>query len=206
MEDAAWELWRATRDGNEARLRELLVGTAMSEIDWTNIDRFQNTPLHIASRNGRLSCVGLLLDAGAEVNCRNRRGSTALNLAALGNHPSVVSALLAAGAQIDLATIYGDTPLTTAALNGHSGVVKLLLEEGANREHKTASSQTALDLAVEDNHQEAAAILMEHERAERVVRPVVVAALSSIMPEELAQLCADFISFPEDRRRMLRQH
>jgi len=40
-----------------------------------------HTPLHCAASEGRVEAMGLLLDAGAKVNERNKYGKTALDLA-----------------------------------------------------------------------------------------------------------------------------
>ena len=45
-----------------------------------------NTPLHMASANGHLSIIKLLLTAGAVVNAVNDSGSTALHWAAGNAH------------------------------------------------------------------------------------------------------------------------
>ena len=44
----------------------------------------QNTPLHMASLNGKIAAVQVLLEYGSHVDMRDRRGETPLHDAALG--------------------------------------------------------------------------------------------------------------------------
>lgn len=59
------------------------------------------TCLMVASRMGRTRAVEVLLEARADVNAENRRGSTSLSLASATGRTDVVELLLEAGAVID---------------------------------------------------------------------------------------------------------
>jgi hypothetical protein len=67
-----------------------------------SLDITGRTPLHAASRNGRLDVVQLLPDHGADVNARKQDQWTALHLAILGRSVEVVKVLLEQGADIFL--------------------------------------------------------------------------------------------------------
>jgi ankyrin repeat protein len=59
------------------------------------------TPLHLASIEGHLKIVELLLLKGAKIDARESRGKTALHLAARGGHLALVQFLIKAGASKD---------------------------------------------------------------------------------------------------------
>lgn len=85
-----------------------------------------------AARNGHAELVGLLLDAGAELDARDGQGRSALYWAAAAGDVAAAEQLLARKAAVDLATSSGDTPLMAAAQNGHEAMVRTLLGHGAD--------------------------------------------------------------------------
>lgn len=201
------ELWWAARDNKANRLRELLSGTGKKETEWVNDSWHGWTPLEAASNLGHLSCVELLLNAGANTNHQDRYGRTALQLASNMNELSIVSILLSAGADVDLADFDGVTALMRAAFYGNSAVAKVLLDAGASRELKSAHGETALDVAVQSRRDEVATVLRDDRHAETSVLPAVLAALfPRILPEELAQMCGDFSWFAPQRRAIERRN
>jgi len=61
-----------------------------------------------------------ILEKGAELDSKDRRGRTPLSWAAENGHEAVVKLLLEKGAELDSNdNIYGRTPLSWAAMNGH---------------------------------------------------------------------------------------
>jgi ankyrin repeat protein len=71
-------------------------------------------PLTFAAYNGNLEIIKLLVDAGFNVNMRDKGGYSALGLAAYRNHPEVARFLLKKGADPYAATITGQTPISIA--------------------------------------------------------------------------------------------
>ena len=67
----------AAQVGNAAAVETLLK--AGSEVD--AVTQWKETPLHMATRNGRLECVKLLTAAGAKVDKQTIGGDTPLVLA-----------------------------------------------------------------------------------------------------------------------------
>jgi ankyrin repeat protein len=93
------------------------------------------TPLHYAALTGRTDVVNLLLNAGAQLNIVDQRGTTALGRAAENGHLTVMSALIARGADVNAGGSFG-RPLYLAVSEGVSSenrlrIVELLLAHGA---------------------------------------------------------------------------
>ena len=80
-----------------------------------------STPLHHAAGFGTLETMTLLLDAGADVNAKNRRRSTPLHWAL--HDEAKVRLLLARGAAVNAKQVEGRTPLYQAASMGHGAVL-----------------------------------------------------------------------------------
>lgn len=82
------------------------------------------TPLIAASSEGHGDCVQLLIDAGANLNMKDKDRTNSLMAAAARGHLEVVSSLLAAGAKINEQNVDGHTALMFA-YNGKNQVETL---------------------------------------------------------------------------------
>jgi ankyrin repeat protein len=89
------------------------------------------TPLMAAALNGSAPMVALLLKSGAEVNARDRAGSTALTEAVRKGDAEVLVLLLNAGADPAVAMGDGRAPLCYARALGYKQVEQLLSAAGA---------------------------------------------------------------------------
>ena len=90
-------------------------------------------PVHLAARRGDTEIVGLLLEAGADLDLRDRKdGWTPLLHAIHWRSRAAAAALIEAGADVDARGGSGTTPLFLAAGYGMEGIVRLLLEHGAD--------------------------------------------------------------------------
>ena len=76
-------------------------------------------PLINTAEKGYKEIAILLLERGANINLRNKKGTTALMIAAKNGHTETISMLLARGADINNKNNNGWTALMIAALNGH---------------------------------------------------------------------------------------
>ncbi|TGZ70996.1 hypothetical protein CRM22_002880 [Opisthorchis felineus] len=122
------------------------------------------TPLHLAAHYNHLRLVELLLDSGAEADCRAGNGYTPLHIAAKQNHLDIATLLLAHEAEQSQSgnaeSRGGFTPLHLAAQEGHTDMVSLLLQHGADPNHQSKNGLTPLHLAAQENHVPIARVLL----------------------------------------------
>uniref|UniRef100_A0A8D2LHU1 K Homology domain-containing protein n=1 Tax=Varanus komodoensis TaxID=61221 RepID=A0A8D2LHU1_VARKO len=89
----------------------------------------RDTALTIAADKGHYKFCELLINRGAHIDVRNKKGNTPLWLAANGGHLDVVQLLVQAGADVDAADNRKITPLMSAFRKGHVRVVQFLVKE-----------------------------------------------------------------------------
>jgi ankyrin repeat protein len=70
-------------------------------VDVNERDNELETPLGVASKNGKLEVVKVLAKGGANVNSRNKYGWTSLHRASMEGHLDVVRSLLDDGADVN---------------------------------------------------------------------------------------------------------
>lgn len=102
-----------------------------------------DTALTLSCAGGHEELVVLLLQRGANIEHRDKKGFTPLILAATAGHASIVARLLESGANIEAQSERTkDTALSLACSGGRQEVVEVLLRKGANREHRNVSDYT----------------------------------------------------------------
>ena len=116
-----------------------------------------DTPLHIAAAAHQPELVRALLDLGADVDARNRRGAQPLHYATDGlpdsdawdpeGQAAVISALIATGADPNAKDKSGVAPLHRAVRTRCSPAVRALLAGGADPEMENRSGSTPMQLA-----------------------------------------------------------
>ncbi|KAM6223256.1 ankyrin repeat and KH domain-containing protein 1 isoform 8-T8 [Rhynchocyon petersi] len=89
----------------------------------------RDTALTIAADKGHYKFCELLINRGAHIDVRNKKGNTPLWLAANGGHFDVVQLLVQAGADVDAVDNRKITPLMSAFRKGHVKVVQYLVKE-----------------------------------------------------------------------------
>jgi len=108
--------------------------------------------------------VEMLITAGANVNCVDRRDSppslvSFLHPAACGGFLETAQILLRNGASVDALDSLRETPLHLAASFGHMDVVTLLLAHGADVNTEDIGRQSPRDRALAAGHTEIASVL-----------------------------------------------
>jgi ankyrin repeat protein len=154
-------------------------------LDWA-------TPLHLASRQGHVETVRVLLELGADVTTQNKYGLTPLHLtsqAEVGQillerranvvaqsdsgwtplhmvsrrgHAEVASVLLKYGGDVSIQNDRGLTPLLLASRRGTVEVTRMLLEHGADVKVHEEDLSTPLHLASLRGHAEVSRMLLEY--------------------------------------------
>ncbi len=123
-------------------------------------DEGGSTPLHHAAGYGPLANVDLLINKGADVNAKNRRGSTPLHWAI--HDEAKVRLLLAKGADVNAKQAQGRTPLFLVAMLGDSvSTMRLLFARGADPNLASANGQTPLMMAAARGNVEGMQLLIE---------------------------------------------
>jgi len=108
---------------------------------------------NLAVSQGDVARLRALVEAGADVNARNRRGQTALMVSAQKGQASVVRFLIDRGAELNHTAKYTLSALMLAVINGHVETVQLLTDAGADLTIRGSGApgfhgKTAEDLAI----------------------------------------------------------
>jgi len=124
---------------------------SMQLVDYAEDYAAHITPLMIAANTSSLDAVKLLVQAGADLGAKDKRGRTALTYAKEAKFKRVIAYLETAYEKRDAA---GALTLREAAATGTLYRVKALLEAGADVEQSDEHGQTPLMLAVAAGHVE----------------------------------------------------
>ena len=149
------------QDRMNSNLLRLLVCNYDADLEYKFSDG--SNALLIASRNGQLEKVKLILELGANISQTQNKGHTALMLASERGYDEVVALLLSNGADIVARDNNGRTALMSASEYGHNEVVALLLSNGSDIVARDNNGRTALMLASEHGHSEVVALLLSND-------------------------------------------
>jgi len=120
----------------------------------------KGTPLHVATKLGKLDVVKLLITNGADVNALNYKDRTPLHVAATHNQPLIAEYLVGHGADLNARSDILSVPLHDAVVNNDLETVKILVDKGANLNAVSKKGMTPLTAALMRNHKEIADFLM----------------------------------------------
>ncbi|VDI76466.1 Hypothetical predicted protein [Mytilus galloprovincialis] len=118
-------------------------------------------PLSVATMQGNVEVVRLLLEKNPTVDLRDNTGMTALYIACWKRHTTIVSMLLEKDPNIDLCNKYGNSPLFIASQEGLTDIVRLLLERNPNIDLCNNNSVNALYVACYYGHTATVIMLLE---------------------------------------------
>jgi len=106
------------------------------------------TAIRHAPQGSLVELVGVLINAGANVNTVDRNGATALSLAIALEQPVVAKFLVDAKADVNLTTANQSYPIIEASKKGMEHLVNQLIRNGAKIDQKDQLGRTALLAAV----------------------------------------------------------
>lgn len=143
-------LYMLALDNNVAVTKYLFSCT--TKVDVNQSDNEGRTPLHVASWQGHLDMVKLLIEHGADVNAMDLDYRTPLHSCAWQGNDKVMEVLLFYGASPDHACKQGATALGISAQEGHENCVSILLRFGANPNKSDHCGRTPIKLAMKSNN------------------------------------------------------
>ena len=142
----------------ESATVERLIGADPSLVSAR--DAGGSTPLHHAAAFGTSDIVSLLVDKGADVNAKNRRGSTPLFWSL--HDEAKVRLLVSRGATVKIKQVEGRSPVYQASLLGNgNAVLRYLLESGGDANAATLNGLTPLSGAALRGDVDAMRLLLE---------------------------------------------
>lgn len=150
-------LLKAVVEEDVAALRELIAYGANVNVLDTGYD---STALDEAVSRGNEEMVRILLQAGADVNLKNKRGQTAILYLSEDSTAEILRELLDAGAKVSDRDDDGATPLIKTAAVDNAALVRAVLEAGADVNERNEAGQTALMLAAREDNTENVQLLL----------------------------------------------
>lgn len=119
-----------------------------------------NIALEIASMEGYIDIIQLLITHGADINYKNEFGDTPLMAATFNGHEEAACFLIDAGADIDQRDNLGNTALMRIAFNTLDIDIQYLIDYGVDLSLKNYLGFTALELARERKNINMASIIL----------------------------------------------
>ncbi|CAH1774233.1 unnamed protein product [Owenia fusiformis] len=152
------------RAGNEDILMEIVKNIQPQKLVAAVNKQAKNgwSPLLVASEEGHLEIVKILLQNHARVDVFDEHGKAALHLAAENGHDEVADVLLLAKAFVNAKSKLGISPLHLAAQNGFNKLIKLFIEKhGAVIDALSLAKKTPLHMGAQNGQIEVCSSLIK---------------------------------------------
>ncbi len=120
-----------------------------------------NTALHCAVNYGDQTSTVLLVQSGADIDCKTFHGSTPLMIAMINHRYGLVHTLLSLKASPNVCFEDGDSVLMYAASIGNKGFVRSLLDAKADINYQSPDGYTALIIAANKSHYKVGQLLLK---------------------------------------------
>lgn len=138
------------------------------------VDNDLNTPLILASMNGHLSIVEILLEYGSDLNLKNRESSTALEISCRKGFFEISKVLISKYSivhttQMENTGNNDQHPLHIACYEGAYEVVELLLSKGAPIDVLDHDNKNCLDIAISRGHREVVKVLLKDKNWHKLI-------------------------------------
>ena len=124
----------------QGRVQELERRLKEEKADVNEKDSSGITLLGIASKNGNLGAMRLLIEAGAEIDATDRVKRTPLMHGGTSKNPKVLVLLLDSGADVNARDLVIGGPLAWSSAFGNAECVQVLVDAGAELETKGAAT------------------------------------------------------------------
>src|SRR5258708_22890506 len=145
-----------------ADIATFLIVEHSQDVNACGIDIDGETPLHVASNQGDVELVQVLLEHGADIEAQDDYGSTPIHLASFFGEVELVQVLLEHGAEIEARDNRRCTPIHLASDCGDVELVQLFLKQGADAEARDEDDGNPLETAMCERHVEIVRVLLEH--------------------------------------------
>ena len=113
--------------------------TSGADIEFIKDTTTKMTPLMSAIKNYKIDIAKYLIEAGAEVNAKDKKGNTPLHYV---KNKELAEILIEAGANVNAKNKYGQTPLTMANINNKLELVSYIGKK-IQEEHDLKKSQNS---------------------------------------------------------------
>ena len=144
-------------DAGHTETVRYLVGLKEMDVDHTDV--YGQTALHYAVELGHVDVVQVLIDAGADVEARDKKGSSPINFSGTF---IIVKKLVEAGAGVRTVDTQRHTCLHLAADCGHTETVRYLVGlPDVEVDHTEGEGCTALHWAADKNHADMVQVLID---------------------------------------------